>query len=297
MNMDFRLNKLFFIESLTGNHQQSANDLYNYHISQHFDGPRECGSVDNKEGLFITLREIVKQTATSKVFPLIHIEAHGLDSRKGLMLRSEEIVHWKDLTSIFEEINKNCCNNLVLCISACSSLYVVEEIVQSFYHFGTTTPFFTFVGAEDLITVDDLTTSFPVFYQKFNETKSINESVAEMNLHSNTKFGTNNCHSIFKMCSNKFADTWIKERGTRILQNPDLLNGIYCQLYNYTYGKDCSIEMIYELMLSEKLYVDFFNKRMSDFFMYNCLGNEKRFGTVTRIENFEKCEVYMRRIQ
>lgn len=294
--MKFLFNKIYFIESLYGNHKQSADDLYNYHIANHFEGISDYNSIDSKEDLFELLNKISTQTSTSEIFPLIHIEAHGLDTKKGLVLRNDDIVYWKDLTPIFEQINRNCCNNLVLCISACSSIYVLEEIILSFYEFGTTTPFFTFVGTEDVIQLDDLTKAFPEFYKKFAESKSIMESVVHMNKFSKTKFRTDNCHSIFKICSDKFSDSWIKERGERIIQNPDLLNGLYCNLYNYTYDKDCTFEMIRELMVSEQLYIDFFNKRMSDFFFYSCEGNEQRFGKVTQIINFEKCKVFMRRI-
>lgn len=294
--MKFLFNKIYFAESLTGNHKQSAEDLFNYHINRYFDNISEYNSIDSKEDLLKFLNDISEQTSKEEIFPLIHIEAHGLDSKKGLVLRNEEIVYWKDLTKAFEQINRNCCNNLMLCISACSSIYVLEEIILSFYEFGTTTPFFTFVGTEDVISIDDLTKSFPEFYKKFAESKSIMDSVIHMNQFSKTKFRTDNCHSIFKICSDKFSDTWIKERGSRIMKNPDLLNGLYCELYNYTYGRDCSFEMINELMVSEQLYIDFFNKRMSDFFMYSCEGNEQRFGTVTKINNFQKCQVYMRRI-
>lgn len=121
-------------------------------------------------------------------------------------------------------------------------------------------------------------------------------SVLHMNKYSEVKFRTDNSHSIFSHCANKFSDTWIKERGHRIMQNPSLLDGLYCRIYKYTYGKDCTIEMVREIMVSEQLYIDFMNKRMEDFFIYCCEGNRERFGSVTKIVNFEKCKIFFKRL-
>lgn len=149
--MNFLNNKIYFIESLTGNHKESAEDLYKYHIDRYFNGMCDYFSVDSKTELIDVLIKIKSDTENQEIFPLIHLESHGLDSRKGLVLRSDEIMYWSDLRPYFEAINRNCCNNLMLCISACSSIYIVEEIILSFYKLGTITPFFTFVGSEDVI--------------------------------------------------------------------------------------------------------------------------------------------------
>lgn len=294
--MKFLNNRIYFIESLAGNHKESADDLYKYHINRHFNGRSECFSINSQHELIESLNKIKTDTENKEVFPLIHIEAHGLESRKGLVLRNDDVMYWSELRPHFEQINANCCNNLMLCISACSSIYILEEIIQSFYDFGTITPFFTFVGTEDTISVDDLTKAFPEFYKIFAKTKSIMFSVVHMNKFSSVKFRTDTSHSIFRICADKFSDTWIKERGLRIMRDPSLLNGLYCELYNYTYNKDCSIEMINELMVSEQLYIDFMNRRMEDFFIYSCKGNRERFGVVTKISNFNKCEIFMRRL-
>jgi len=172
-------------------------------------------------------------------------------SQKGLVLRNNDNVFWKDLSPYFIQITKNCCNNLTLCLAACSSIYILEEIILSFYEFGSITPFFAFIGSEDRVSIDDLVNAFPEFYKKFSETKSTVKSVVHMNKYSESTFRTDNCHSIFETCANQFSNTWIKERGRRILENPEILNTLYCRLYNYTYGRDCSLEMVHELMVSE----------------------------------------------
>jgi len=294
--LEFICNKIYFIESLDGNHKQSADDLFNYHISNYFPNISEKKSVSSKVEVFSILENIIHETSEGSIFPLLHIESHGMDTRKGLVLSNNDNVSWKDLSPYFVQINKNCCNNLTLCLAACSSIYILEEIILSFYEFGSITPFFAFIGSEDIVEIDDLTNAFPEFYKKFLETKSTVESVIHMNNFSESTFRTDNCHSIFRTCANQFSNTWIKERGKRILANPDILNTLYCKLYNYTYERDCSLDMINELMVSEQLYVDFFNKRMEDFFIYDCKGNKDRFGTISKINNFKKCEIFMRKL-
>lgn len=290
MNLGFNLHKIYFIISLKGNHLQAARDLFRNSIERFYavKSP-EKHEIENKEELF-KLLDLISTKTHLENSPLIHIESHGLDSAKGLELNSGEIVYWSELKPYLTTINLNCCNNLSLAISGCNTVMVIEEMVQSFYDsLDAKVPFFTFVGTDSTINVDDLFNAFTVFYTEFAKNLNFYDSVVEMNKVSPTKFRTDNCYSVFKICVNKFADTWVKNRLKLIHEDPDLLKDLYCNLYTYTYAKSCDFTAIQAIMTDEEFYVDYFNKRMNEFLIVKeCPQLGQRFPEIAGLNNFER---------
>ena len=284
----YLINKVHFIVSLTGNHLVSAEDLYKYHIVRYFTNS-EFHILESREELNKCLLKI-EQDTTDKVFPLIHIEAHGLESGNGIELESKEQLYWEDLRSHFTAINRKCCNNLSLCISACNSMHIVGELIKPFYDsMDAQVPFFCFVGTERTVNVDELISAFPTFYSSLNGTKNLNKAVLKMNEEKGTTFRYDMCYSAFRIIISKFADTWIKKRVKFLTEDPDRLESVYCPMYYYTYGKECGIKAIREIMISEQFYLDYLNKRQRDYLMTSmCEENEGRFPIIDGLNNFEK---------
>ena len=284
----YLINKVHFIVSLSGNHLESAEDLYKYHIIKYFTNS-EFHVVNSREELLECLEKIEEQTA-DEIFPLIHIESHGLQSGNGIELLNKEQLHWEELRSYFTAINIKCCNNLSLCISACNSMYIVGEMVKPFYDsMDAQVPFFCFVGTERTVDVDELILAFPVFYAELSESKNLNKAVLKMNEEKGTTFRYDMCYAAFRIIISKFADTWIKNRVKLLSEDPDLLESVYCPMYLYTYGKECDYEAIREIMISEQFYLDYLNKRQKDYLMTSiCDENEERFPKIDKLENFEK---------
>lgn len=291
MDIEFGLNKIYFIVSLDGQHRQSAEDLYNYYIKelfQHCDP--ELHSIDSKEE-FITLLHSIACEIKPGQFPLIHIESHGLEVKNGLSLVSHEEVLWEELRPIFTEINVKSCNNLTLAISACSSARIINELIHSFTDsIDSRAPFFCFLGTEGKIEIDYLIKSFPIFYKHLSEAKNWTAATTTMNEHTATKFRCDVCYHILMHWFHEFANTWVKERMQKIAANPALLTEVYCDWYVYTYNKACSIEAIPEIIASEQFYLDFFNKRLEDYLVVtDCPDMTKgRFPGIKSLGNFEK---------
>ncbi len=298
--MMFSIDRIYFIESLTGFQNQSARDLYKYYIDRLFPDISSFHSIETKKEFFEILNQIKHETLISGQAPFVHIESHGLKSKSGLQLKNGEDIYWSEMQNIFSEINKSSCNNLVLSLAACSSAYILKSLVDSFfYSFESNAPFFLFVGTEVPIDHDDLNKSFPEFYLQLNKTKDVRTSVVHMNKFSETILKTDNSYRVSLQCCNNFADTWIKERQYRIAENPEYLNGLFCNIYRYTYNKPCTIDVIIDILTSEKLYIDFFNKRLEDFLLIkgDCFDiNHKRFPPVKKIINFEKNKIKINRI-
>jgi len=224
-------------------------------------------------------------------FPLIHIEAHGLDQKNGIVLVSDDEVLWSELRPVFTEINIKCCNNLSLAISACSSSRIIDELIASFTDsIDSRAPFFCFIGTEEVIDVDYLIVAFPIFYQSLAKDKNWNKAVEEMNAHSPTKFNCDICYHVLWHWLHEVANSWIKERTSKILADPDIIANVYCKWYIYAYDKDCTIDAIMEIFTREQFYIDFFNKRLEDYLIVSdCKElNANRFPSVKSLPNFEK---------
>jgi hypothetical protein len=281
----FKLNRLYFISSLKGNHQQTAEDLYNFYIDEKFENTQFINLESKNE--FIAQLEQIAQETTMESGILLHIEAHGLDNKKGIVFNNEEQMIWEEMRPFLTEINSICGNNLSLCMSTCLGMYIVEELVRPFFDsFDAQCPFFCFVGPEDIITVDDLSKAWPEFYKKILECKNMQQSVIHMNNYTNINFKCDNSPSIFQICINTFADTWLKDRCKIISENPDIINTLYCRLYYYTYGKSCDTDAVIKIFLDENFYIDYFNQRRHDFLHINIGGD--RYPKIDKITNFEK---------
>lgn len=299
IKLPFGINRIYFIIGLTGSHKQSAEDLYMYTISSLFPSiVKPIIYVKSRTDLINVLKTIAQEVSRND-FPLIHIETHGLKSGMGIVLPNTDEILWHDLRPFFRQINKLCCNNLTLCLAACKTAFISIDLVESFYEsLDSITPFFCFVGADSEISVDDLILSFPHFYNKLNESKSWDDAVSHMNTQSQTKLSSFSCHQITLMVLHKFLNTWIKERYQLIQEDPNRILVFYCNIYQYTYNKACTIESIETIFQSEQFYIDFLNKRIKDFLLENiCPESAGRFPPISKINNFHTAELKIVRRQ
>lgn len=288
--IEFNMNKFYMLASVNGSHMQSAKDLYDYHIGFK---DKEMVEVDGRDDLFGALERIAGEVDGDSG-PLIHIEAHGLDSRdgltlsKGIELSNGEQVYWKELRPYFTTINAKCGNNLSLVMATCFGMYVLDDLIRSFWEdLDAQCPFFCFVGPELGISVDDFITALPKFYEKLQAKSSLHDAVKYMNNYSNVKFRYDTAFIAFKASIDSFADKQIKNRVRNMSNNPDLLSSYYCGLYHYTYGKDCDMEAVSRIMTDEQFYIDYINKRRSRF-LHIKEGEDDRFPMIGKIENFER---------
>lgn len=288
METNFIVNKVYFIVSLNGMHLESANDLFKYHISKYFE-QCEYIEVNSTDDLRLTLNKISSETSPD-LCPLLHIEAHGLESGNGIHLNSGEQVLWDSLREEFTEINKNCCNNLTICLATCNSMKIIHELIQPFYDsIDAEVPFFCFVGSEYKVSIDTLINSFPIFYKIFSETRNINSAIIEMNKVEDSHFRFDFCYHVFRIIIDHFVNSWIKNRIKLIVEDTNRIATIYCPMYEYTYGKSCDISSINYILTSEQFYIDYLNKRQNDYLMVSRCGDTKyRFPKINKINNFEK---------
>ncbi len=287
----FRLNKIYLLAGVSGHHLQSAQDLFNYHIP--FDN-KEFIEVQTKAEFIQALIDI-EQEIDENDGPVVHIEAHGLDSKDGMALSngielsSGEQVSWEDIRPYLTAINAKCENNLTMVMATCFGMYILQDLIKTFFDnvVGAQCPVFSFVGPESSISVDDFTSAFPVFYQKLSEKASLEAAVIEMNKHSAIKFRYDTCYTAFMASVQSFADKQIKNRMQHISKNPDVIGDYYCHLYYYTYGSACDFAAVQRIMTDEKFYIDYLNKARKDF-LHIKEGQDFRFPIIDRLDNFDR---------
>jgi len=287
----FNINRVYIIASLKGNHFQAAQDLYNYHIPFEI---KQWKEVNTKDEFIATLENIGAET-TSQSGPLLHIEAHGIDSQDGLALSNGielcngEQVTWEEIRPYLTAISARCGNNLTLVMATCWGMYVLQDLIKSFFDnvTGAKCPFLCFVGPETKASVDDFTEAFPDFYKTLHNSKNIIQAVTAMNKKSSVKFRCDHAYNTFITCIQSFADNQIKTRMERINKNPNEGFDYYCSLYHYTYNKTCDMDAVMSIMQDEQFYVDYLNKVKSDF-LHDVDGDGERFPGIAGLDNFEK---------
>ncbi len=289
IDFNFLLDRVYVLASVRGHHLESAKDLYNYHIkfeNKHFI------EVNTKEELIGALEQIESEVNKSSG-PIIHIEAHGLQSddllalSKGIELSNGEQVYWDEIRSNLTQINAKCENNLIMVMATCWGMYILQDLIKAFFDdvIGAKCPFLLFVGPEKSASVDDFIDAFPAFYKELFESKNIIKAVHKMNEKSSVKFRCDNAWAAFFQCIQSFTDKQIKNRIQNIANNPDVLNNYYCALYEYTYDATCDMSAVERIMADESFYVDYLNKRKGEFLHIADDGLD-RFPVIDKIENF-----------
>ncbi|MGB4902911.1 MAG: hypothetical protein WBP00_19190 [Saprospiraceae bacterium] len=289
MDITYQTNKIYFIASLEGVHLDSANDLYNYHVERYFPRISNKYFVNSRQELFELLSNI-SNSINDKTFPLIHFECHGLSNQKGICLNNDDQIDWKELSPYLDVINVKSCNNLLIILAACNSIYIIEELIKSYIDtFDSKCPFFGFVGNESIVELETLILCFPKFYKTLSENQNLPLAVKAMNLPYPEGFKYFTCYSSFIDCVNNFSDNQIKNRAYNFTENFEAWHQYYCTIFTWTYSKNCDIEDIETIIESEKFYLDYLNKR-KDVFLHvnNCHKNNDRFPDISGLENFDR---------
>ena len=115
----FSFNTICIIQSLGENDRKTGKMLYGnlkldldvelYNLKLHLMGVE----VNTKEEFFSRLNQIKEETIQG-MRPLIHMEIHGHDNKKGLVLASGEFISWEDLIPHLTVINYLSKNNFLL---------------------------------------------------------------------------------------------------------------------------------------------------------------------------------------
>lgn len=123
------------------------------------------------------LKELTRETTKVGNYPLLHIEAHGSDDTKGLVLGSGEFISWEELKKPFIDLNMATRNNLFIVLSTCYGAYLTTIVLPT-----DRAPCFGLVGPTKALAAGYLLTSFSRFYQELLASGNGSEAVRRLNL-------------------------------------------------------------------------------------------------------------------
>jgi hypothetical protein len=159
------ISKLAVIQSLPNGDSQTGRRLYeDIKMLNIFYARRlkmEYMDICCKEELFAYLSQL-KEESSKGLWPLIHLECHGLSCQTGISLGDGSSVLWQELYPYFSAINKNTKLNLILVAGLCYGAYFSELFSPI-----DKAPFLMAIGPTKQIKNEEIETSFLEFYKSY----------------------------------------------------------------------------------------------------------------------------------
>ena len=292
---NFALNKIIFIESLTGSHKQTSKDIYNYSVLNNVDDPidgSEYIEVNNKEDLLNSFNEIIRQIEEEGVLPYIHFETHGLKDKSGLELNDGEI-KWDEFVEGLKKINIACKNNLFTSFGVCFGAYVMQYLLLEFYNnTDCRVPVFGFIAPINEVPVDIVDKAFRSYFKSLLLGKDICYAIEEMNkaINDNYEWAFSNCEEIYQKMAENFVFKYIDKRRKYIASNPNKYFNLLNYIYHFTYEKDIEISKLLSVINEKNFFIDYLQKKRDTFYMIDLFPeNKERFTRYIKdLPGFEK---------
>lgn len=161
------INSLFIIESLESGQHRSGKWLYEDLSAIGYKNDFFKSSyveIDSKISFFKEIDEIKNEVKTKKLFPIIHIEAHG--NENGFVIGdTDEQVNWEEFLEKMSDINTICRNNLVLNTAFCFGSYINLSLPEMFAK-ELRSPFLVNIGPQTEISEIEIKNGFSEFYHE-----------------------------------------------------------------------------------------------------------------------------------
>lgn len=158
-------NKIYVIESLFENDKKTGKELYDdllrYQPLKFSSLKVEYCKVNNKNEWDLLMNDIINECKTNDIYPILHLEIHGLDDGSGLKLNSEENLDYKYIANQFREINLLSNFNLFITLAVCKGLFLLKhtEVLKPM-------PFCALLGSFEKILENELYLRFYEFYDE-----------------------------------------------------------------------------------------------------------------------------------
>lgn len=169
---------IIIFESLEDSDKKTGQILYSSILKYKTFEENELSTIykviDSKSDFYSEIEKLVELIVKENFFPIIQIDTHG--SELGIVCRSGEIISWSELFSKTRELNVLLQNRLLIILSMCFGLNVLE-----FIEVTDRSPFGAIIGITTEIEENNLLAALEAFYENFLFTFSIPESVSLMN--------------------------------------------------------------------------------------------------------------------
>jgi len=220
----------------------------------------ELCNIETKFEFTELIRNLTVQANNDADYPVLHIETHGSDDKKGLILSSGGYVDWNELK--FHAINLNIAtkNNLLLVFAACHGANFTRMLAPS-----DRSPCWGLVGPVDVIAAHKLLEDFSAFYREVFQSgdggkaiNALNKTIKPEDI--NYYFTTS--EQFFINTYNNYIVNWCgdKEYGKRERQ-------MRKQLKKQKIRPLASVSAIKRMLSSSQ--EEYFEKYKTKFFMYD----------------------------
>jgi hypothetical protein len=206
MNIKFNFNKIYIIESLFSNDLNTGRNLYNDLIRWKTleEAPLYSEFIEVQDlTSFSQVMERINCEVKNGFFPFLHFEIHGSSNKDGVVLRSGELVSWKDMSKLTREINISTKNNLIISLATCFGAFFLNSIdINKF------APFSGCVSTIETITTSEVEQDFSAFFETILTTTNFNLAVDKLNKGNNNpnKYHFFSAEEFLEMVLNKLED-------------------------------------------------------------------------------------------
>lgn len=163
--MQIHFNRIYVIESLQPNEKLTGTDLHNdllrYQSIVHSDFESILRNPVDKKDWNQLFKVIEKDCKLNGNSPIIHLEVHGENLKRGLVLTSGELVTWEELYQNLVDINIAIKNELFITMAVCFGNFWLSSAFLN-----RPAAFRGIVGSFDELKVSDLVIRYEAFYQE-----------------------------------------------------------------------------------------------------------------------------------
>jgi len=230
--------EIIILQSLNKTEKQTGKILYSeiikYKTYQEEVISRSLIDVSNKKEFFSEIKKIEERIIKEKLFPILHIEAHG--SEEGISLSNKDLINWSDFFNKTRKINILLKNSLIIHLALCkgiSSITGIDPFERA--------PFRAIIGTTKDLNPNKLLNAYELYYDNFFFSFSGDEAVNSVNANiKDANFvylraedfikeftNTNRDPVFFKRLINNYA---VKEKATK----EEFKNTDFKEAFNYS---------------------------------------------------------------
>lgn len=106
---------------------------------------------------------------------LIHLEMHGAENLKGLVLSNGELIEWKELVELFRPINIISCNKLFITMATCNGRFLYKGVDPY-----KKSPYSGFISASTTVYASEIVDKFLILFEHLIENGNLVNAYLEM---------------------------------------------------------------------------------------------------------------------
>ena len=164
-------NKISIVESLSENDRKTGQLLFeDINMLELFNAKgiaTEYAPIATKDELYEHIDNLILEAKYNHVFPVLQLDVHGASDRSGIILKSGDIIIWRNLCDKLRALNEVSKGNLIVVMAACYGTHIQSGID----HFNRS-PFWGVMSPLNEVTPDDIQESLCEFYRLIFEGSS-----------------------------------------------------------------------------------------------------------------------------